>query len=335
MCFCMNIHAEQTITVTANSEDISQSLDLYLVAKLFSEAQNTEEFETMLNNPDSAYSNLDLNGDGEIDYLRIVETGSTNARLVIIQAVLAQDIYQDVASIYVERGKDNNVSVQIIGDEYVYGTNYIIEPVYIYRPVIYTWFWSSIWHPWYSPWYWNYYPHWWYHRHCYAHNWYWDRCHRFHHHHHYCSFHHTHHPHHGYHSMYGHVSHREYAERHPDRSFERRTTGVRNASDIHRTERSVRSTVVREPSSTVRSRTYDNRSSVSTRSSSTRSIQTTTQRTQPTRTQSTVTRQPSQTTRTSSPTPTRSSGGSVRSGGSPRSGGPAPVRSSGSSSRRR
>ena len=159
--------AQEIITVSANSEDISQSLDLKVVAKLFAEASTTEQFEIALNNPDSAYSNLDLNGDNQIDYLRVVETGSGKSRLIVIQAVLAKDIYQDVASIYVEKDEQEQVSVQIIGDEYIYGTNYIIEPVYIYRPVIYTYLWSSVWHPWYSPWYWNYYPHWWYHRHCY------------------------------------------------------------------------------------------------------------------------------------------------------------------------
>ena len=177
--------AQDTFTVSANSEDISQNLDLTVVAKLFAEAETTEQFEIILNNPDSTFSNLDLNGDGDIDYLRVVESGSTNSRLIIIQAILAQDIYQDVASIYVQKDEQNKVTVQIIGDEYVYGTNYIIEPVYVYRPVIYTYLWSSLWHPWYSPWYWNYYPHWWYHRHCYSYHWYYDRCYRFHHHHHY------------------------------------------------------------------------------------------------------------------------------------------------------
>ena len=67
--------AEETITVSANSEDISQSLDLKVVAKLFAEASTTEHFENMLNNPDSAFSNLDLNGDNQIDYLPVVEAG--------------------------------------------------------------------------------------------------------------------------------------------------------------------------------------------------------------------------------------------------------------------
>ena len=56
--------ADETITVSANSEDISQALDLKAVATLFGTVKNVEEFETMLNNPDSAFTNLDLNGDG-------------------------------------------------------------------------------------------------------------------------------------------------------------------------------------------------------------------------------------------------------------------------------
>lgn len=262
--------AQDTFTVSANSEDISQNLDLKIVAKLFAEANTTEQFEIMLNNPDSAFSNLDLNGDGDIDYLRVVEAGTADNKLIVIQAVLAKDIYQDVASIYAEKDtKTQEVKVQIIGDEYVYGQNYIIEPVYVYRPIIYNWFWSAQWYCWHSPYYWGYYPGWWYVHHCYTYHWYWDRCHRFHHHHHhYCSFHHGHHPHHGYQHLHGCVSHREYATHHPEHSFNRRNSGVINAREFNRHTSSTRSTVTREPNHTV-TRTYDSRNTVSTRSSNT------------------------------------------------------------------
>ena len=126
------VHADETITVTANSADISEGLDLKIVAKLFAQAKDLEEFESLLNNPDSAFCNLDLNGDGEIDYIRVVEVGEGKKRLVVLQAILAKDIYQDVASIYIEKDEADKVTVQIVGDEYIYGTNYIIEPVYIY-----------------------------------------------------------------------------------------------------------------------------------------------------------------------------------------------------------
>ena len=86
--------ADETVTVSATSSDISENLDLKTVATLFGQAKDLEQFEQLLNNPDSAFSNLDLNGDGEVDYLRVIETADNNRHLVVIQAVLAKDIYQ-------------------------------------------------------------------------------------------------------------------------------------------------------------------------------------------------------------------------------------------------
>ena len=235
--------ADETITVSANSSDISQALDLKVVANLFAESANLEEFETKLNNPEEFYNNLDLNGDGDVDYIRVVEVGEGNKRMIILQAILAKDIYQDIATIYVEKDASEQVSVQIIGDEYVYGTNYIIEPVYIYRPVIYDWFWSPGWYAWYSPWYWGYYPHWWYHHHCLAWDLYWHHCYAYHHHHHHCSFRYGREPHHGYREMYGRhsgVSRREYASQHPERGFSQRNSGVSNARALQSGNSGVR-----------------------------------------------------------------------------------------------
>ena len=227
--------ADETITVSANSSDISEGLDLKVVAKLFAEAKNLEEFETMLNNPDSAFCNLDLNGDGQVDYLRVVETGEGDKRLIVLQAILAKDIYQDVASIYVEKDAADNVSVQVIGDEYVYGANYIIEPVYVYRPVIYDWFWGPYWCAWNSPWYWGYYPSWWYVHSCWAHDWYWHHCYAFHHCHHYCSFRPGRVVCSGYRELRSGVTRREFADAHPERSFSQRNSGMTNAREIRST----------------------------------------------------------------------------------------------------
>ena len=149
------VNADETVTVSSTSSDIAENLDLKAVATLFGEVNNLEEFEAELNSEERHINNLDLNGDGVVDYLRVVEIGEGSNRLIVLQAVLAKDIYQDVASIYVEKQADQTVSVQIIGDEYVYGTNYIIEPVYIYRPLIYDWFWGPTWVCWHSPYYWS------------------------------------------------------------------------------------------------------------------------------------------------------------------------------------
>lgn len=235
----MTMRADETITVSANSSDISDGLDLKVVAKLFAQAKNLEEFENLLNNPDSAFCNLDLNGDGEIDYIRVVETGEGNKRLIVLQAILAKDIYQDIASIYVEKDEKEKVTVQVVGDEYIYGTNYVIEPVYVYRPVIYDWFWSPAWYAWTSPWYWGYYPAWWYAHTVWAYDYYWHHCYAFHHHHGCCSFRYAPEPRPAMRDMRAPVSRRDYAVAHPDRAFSQRNSGVTNARDMRSTRTSV------------------------------------------------------------------------------------------------
>jgi len=150
--------AQDKTTVTANSSDISDNLDLRAVATIFGDASDLEDFERRLNDPKSQISNLDLNNDNYVDYLRVIESIESNAHIIVVQAVLDKDLYQDVASIEVEKDRNNNVQVQVVGDVYMYGDNYIYEPVYVHRPIIYTSFWVSSYRPYCSSWYWNYYP---------------------------------------------------------------------------------------------------------------------------------------------------------------------------------
>ena len=353
--------ADQTVTVTATNADISEDLDLKTVATLFGQAKDLEQFEQMLNNPDSAFSNLDLNGDGNVDYLRVIETADQNRHLVVIQAVLAKDIYQDVASIFVEKDPESeSVTVQVIGDEYIYGADYIIEPVYIYRPLIYDWFWGPSWVCWHSPFYWDYWPTWWHPYHCIAHHLYWDHIYWHHHYHPICTYRTGHHYHPHYAPMRERVSRTDYATRHPERSFatrnasrnysnarsfdRNRQTAVRSASRVG-TDNGASATRVSTRSAGTASRTFgsSNVRTASSRGESTATRGTATRGTSVSRgtsasrsnTVSTATRSAS--TRTSSSTvatPTRSSSTAVRSTApsASRSSSPATMRSSSSSS---
>ena len=328
--------ADETVTVSATSTDISENLNLKTVATLFGQAENLEQFEQMLNNPDSAFSNLDLNGDGDVDYLRVIETADNNRHLVVIQAVLAKDIYQDVASIFVEKDEDSDaVTVQVVGDEYLYGENYIIEPVYIYRPLIYDWFWGSSWVAWHSPYYWGYWPGWWHPYHCIAHHLYWDHCYWFHHYHPICSYRTAHHHRPHYLPMREHVRRNDYATRHPERSFvtrnasrgmvnaraleANRRTAVRAASSATRStstrintasrttaDRTFGSSAVRTSSSNTSRVNAGAAAATRSASSATRTTTTRTSAATPTRTSATTT------TRTTTTTPVRSTSTSVR-----------------------
>jgi len=151
--------AQRRITVEAQNNDISNNLDLQAVASTFGESKDLEDFERRLNDFDSQISNLDLNNDGEVDYLRVIENVENNVHVVVIQAVLDRDVFQDVATIVVERNNNRRTNVQVIGDPYLYGNDYIIEPVYEYTPSIFSFFWGYNYQRWYSPYYYGYYPH--------------------------------------------------------------------------------------------------------------------------------------------------------------------------------
>ncbi len=156
--FAGQLFAQDRTTVNATSSEISDNLDLRAVASIFGDATNLDDFERRLNDPKVQISNLDLNQDNQVDYLRVIESVEGNTHIIIVQSVLSRDVFQDVATIEVERDRHNNVQVQVVGDVYMYGDNYIYEPVYVHTPVIYTNFWVSNYRPYYSAWYWGYYP---------------------------------------------------------------------------------------------------------------------------------------------------------------------------------
>lgn len=149
-----------TTRVTPAIEDLSLYLDLQAVGSAFAQSRNIEEFESLLNNSSYIISNLDLNGDGYVDYLRVVEAVEGHNHVFIIQAVLAENVFQDIATIVVEAPASQQWHVQIIGAPFIYGPNYILDPFFVVRPPIFNHFYNfaydyRIWH---SPWYWGHFP---------------------------------------------------------------------------------------------------------------------------------------------------------------------------------
>ncbi|NBW28014.1 MAG: hypothetical protein EBR38_05545 [Flavobacteriaceae bacterium] len=158
LLFVNTIHSQTRTTVNASNSEISDNLDLKAVASIFGDSKNLEDFEYRLNNPKYKISNLDLNDDRQVDYLRVFETVKGNTHLIVIQAILEKDIFQDVATIEVEKDSYNNTQVQIVGDVYLYGNNYIFEPVYVNSPLVFSYFWAPNYRIYYSRWNWGYYP---------------------------------------------------------------------------------------------------------------------------------------------------------------------------------
>lgn len=149
---------QDLIAMQANSEDISDNLDLEAVTSVFGESKDLEDFEKRLNDSDTQISNLDLNNDGEIDYLRVMETADENIHTISIQSIIGKDQYQEVATIFVEKDEKGETQAQVVGDVNMYGSNYYITPAYQVVPVFFTFFWVASYHPWHSPWYWGNHP---------------------------------------------------------------------------------------------------------------------------------------------------------------------------------
>jgi hypothetical protein len=163
--------AQPRMEVPGDNFSLEGALDL------FKKSSSPEEFEQMLNNPETKVNNLDLNGDGYIDYMRVFDIQEANVHAFVIQAVISERERQDIAVITLEKLANGRAIVQITGDEAIYGIETIIEPsreVYLYagsttyRETVNVWNWPSVqfiygphYNVWVSPWGWGSRPIWW------------------------------------------------------------------------------------------------------------------------------------------------------------------------------
>jgi hypothetical protein len=145
--------------------------------EIFKKSASPEEFERMLNSPQAKVNNLDLNGDGGIDYIRVIDRNEGRVHAFILQAVISERESQDIAVIELEKLGNGNAVLQITGDADIYGTETIIEPTQevrinagttTTRSIVNVWTWPSVqyvygpyYSRWNSPWSWHHRPYWW------------------------------------------------------------------------------------------------------------------------------------------------------------------------------
>lgn len=103
-------------------------LDLYAVMEVFQKSKTIEDFEKTLNSEKSKVNNLDLDKDKKVDFIKVVTNKEDNDFSFILQVAVSKTENQDVAVIFVSKDKSGTVSMQIVGDEDLYGKNYVVEP---------------------------------------------------------------------------------------------------------------------------------------------------------------------------------------------------------------
>ena len=161
--------------------------------QMFKNSTSVEDFEKALNTESNSVNNLDLNNDGDIDYIRVIDKSDDNAHALILQAIVSDKESQDVAVVEIEKNGQESAMLQIVGDEELYGEKIVIEPsgdeeksgfefnygqgnymaggpsaVIGQQVFVNVWFWPSVrfifapaYRPWVSPWRWRHYPVWW------------------------------------------------------------------------------------------------------------------------------------------------------------------------------
>lgn len=177
---CWLITAVTTVAMVPQTQDSTglpgDNFSLEGALAMFKKAGSPEEFEKLINSDDNKVNNLDLNGDGEIDYIRVIDKTENGAHAFILQSVVSETENQDIAVIELEQtGKDEAV-LQIVGDEDIYGEQVIVEPAPEKNQVqsrsdanvvVNVWAWPSVRYVyapsyvlWVSPWGWRARPVW-------------------------------------------------------------------------------------------------------------------------------------------------------------------------------
>ena len=157
------VYAQEEDPVVSPASEAAEGLDLQAVCELFKGTENLGEFEKSLNDPEIGINNLDLDENGEVDFIRVIEDVGENAHMVVLQVPVAEDEFQDVAYIEIEKTGEEEYNVQAHGNEIIYGPNY-----YVYPPVVSIRTWPILprlfhpgYHPYRSVYRFGFYPNWW------------------------------------------------------------------------------------------------------------------------------------------------------------------------------
>jgi hypothetical protein len=114
------------------------NLDLERVGNLIERADSPEEFESYLND-DDGINNLDLNGDGYVDYISVdeFEDRDSNTRGLSLFSRFGPDLIQEIATLFLYRDRPDYPGARILlrGNEQLYGDNSYYETNWLDRSV--------------------------------------------------------------------------------------------------------------------------------------------------------------------------------------------------------
>lgn len=168
-------------------ENTGDDFSLEGALELFRNSNSLEEFEKALNTESNQVNNLDLDGDGQTDYINVEDIKENDSHVIVMSTYLYEAEKQDIAIIAIEKTGDGRAELQIEGDEDLFAKNTIVEPAAEEKgavqnlksesdvavvdnggAVVNVWLWPSVRYlygpryvVWVSPYRWRNYPGWW------------------------------------------------------------------------------------------------------------------------------------------------------------------------------
>lgn len=102
----------------------AEGLDLKAVGELLKKAKTAEELEKLLNSPAQGVNNMDLDGDGNVDYISVDEYGNDKVKGFSLSSQPTAGETQEIATIEIEKSSESEGEMQIKGNEQIYGSNH-------------------------------------------------------------------------------------------------------------------------------------------------------------------------------------------------------------------
>ncbi|MCK5539762.1 MAG: hypothetical protein KAI69_02445 [Deltaproteobacteria bacterium] len=133
-------------------------LDLATIGSLLKKAENAGELERLLNDSKTGINNLDLNEDGKVDYIKVTEYGNEQAKGFSLTVEPVAGETQEVATIEIEKSGNDQASVEVKGNEQIYGQNHYHRSSFGMTDMLFM-YWLFRPHPFYmSPYGYGHYP---------------------------------------------------------------------------------------------------------------------------------------------------------------------------------
>lgn len=104
--------------VTPSSSTLGDNLNLQALGELVRRSANAQAIEGELNKPNSI-NNLDLDGDGQVDYIKVTEYANGNTKGFSFTVELAGGQTQEVATVELQQGQGNQATMNIQGNQTV------------------------------------------------------------------------------------------------------------------------------------------------------------------------------------------------------------------------